>query len=69
MYKPKSLDDERSSWRTVVYFNVVRSIKHLLTSLETWESSLDEAGESTRAASVSVSVDVSIYTELNKYLP
>jgi hypothetical protein len=53
MYEPKSLDDERISWRTVVYFNVVRSIKHLLTSLETWESSSKDADAHARSNSAS----------------
>lgn len=42
MYKPNSLEQERSSWRTVIYFNVVHSLKHILTTLETWEDMFDE---------------------------
>ncbi|KAK7032274.1 hypothetical protein VNI00_013233 [Paramarasmius palmivorus] len=42
MYKPHSLDQERASWRTVIFFNVVRSIKHILTTLESWEDSMDD---------------------------
>jgi len=34
MYSPSSLDLERSSWRTVVYINLVRSIRNILESLE-----------------------------------
>ncbi|KAF8888976.1 guanine nucleotide binding protein, alpha subunit [Mucidula mucida] len=41
MYKPNSLDQERSSWRTVIYFNVVHSIKHILTTLEAWDDGMD----------------------------
>ncbi|KAH7911686.1 guanine nucleotide binding protein, alpha subunit [Hygrophoropsis aurantiaca] len=37
MYSPASLDSERMSWRTVVYFNVVRSIKKILTTLEAFD--------------------------------
>lgn len=41
MYKPNSLDQERASWRTVIYFNVVHSIRHILTTLETWDDGMD----------------------------
>jgi hypothetical protein len=51
MYKPASLDDERSSWRTVIYFNVVRSIKHILTTLEAWDDTFDELDDSNSATS------------------
>ncbi|KAJ7170870.1 guanine nucleotide binding protein, alpha subunit [Mycena crocata] len=43
MYKPNSIEQERSSWRTVIYFNVVHSLKHILTTLEAWDDSFDEA--------------------------
>ncbi|EJD06518.1 guanine nucleotide binding protein alpha subunit [Fomitiporia mediterranea MF3/22] len=33
-YAPASLDEERASWRAVVYFNVVRNIKRILQALE-----------------------------------
>ena len=42
MYKPNSIDQERLSWRTVIYFNVVRSIKHILTTLEQWDDVVDD---------------------------
>ncbi|KAJ7067128.1 guanine nucleotide-binding protein [Mycena amicta] len=42
MYKPNSLEQERSSWRTVIYFNVVHSLKHILSTLETWDDTFDE---------------------------
>ncbi|TEB34588.1 guanine nucleotide-binding protein [Coprinellus micaceus] len=41
MYKPSSLDQERASWTAVIYFNVVHSLKHILTTLEGWDDSLD----------------------------
>ena len=41
MYRPHSLESERSSWRTVVYFNVVHSLKHILATLEMWGDSFD----------------------------
>ncbi|KAJ4477383.1 guanine nucleotide-binding protein [Lentinula aciculospora] len=42
MYKPHSLEQERASWRTVIYFNVVRSIKHILSTLESWDDYIDD---------------------------
>ncbi|KAE9402907.1 guanine nucleotide-binding protein alpha-1 subunit [Gymnopus androsaceus JB14] len=47
MYRPHSLEQERASWRTVIYFNVVRSIKHILTTLESWDDSLDDNSAAT----------------------
>ncbi|KAF9069006.1 guanine nucleotide-binding protein [Rhodocollybia butyracea] len=46
MYKPSSLDQERASWRTVIYFNVVRSIKHILNTLESWDDFIDDTADS-----------------------
>ncbi|KAF9478321.1 guanine nucleotide-binding protein [Pholiota conissans] len=45
MYKPNSLDQERLSWRTVIYFNVVRSLKHILNTLEAWDDVADDADD------------------------
>ncbi|KAG6821340.1 hypothetical protein H0H93_000201 [Arthromyces matolae] len=42
MYKPNSIDQERTSWKTVIFFNVVHSLKHILNTLEAWDDSLDE---------------------------
>lgn len=42
MYKPTSLDQERSSWKTVIYFNIVHSLKHILTTLENWDDVLED---------------------------
>ena len=33
-YAPASLDEERASWRAVIYFNVVRNVKRILQALE-----------------------------------
>ncbi|KAF6754577.1 guanine nucleotide-binding protein [Ephemerocybe angulata] len=41
MYNPNSLNQERASWTTVIYFNVVHSLKHILAILENWDDSLD----------------------------
>lgn len=53
MYKPHSLEDERISWKTVIYFNVVHSLKHILSTLEGWEESNDEEQDGSDAASLS----------------
>ncbi|EDR01047.1 guanine nucleotide-binding protein alpha-4 subunit [Laccaria bicolor S238N-H82] len=45
MYKPTSMDQERASWTAVIYFNVVRSLKHILATLEAWDDTLDEDAE------------------------
>ncbi|KAG9315015.1 guanine nucleotide binding protein, alpha subunit [Chiua virens] len=45
MYSPASLESERMSWRTVVYFNVVRSIQKILVTLEVWDD-VDDGSDS-----------------------
>ncbi|KAI0058653.1 G-alpha-domain-containing protein [Artomyces pyxidatus] len=42
MYSPDTLDQERASWRTVVYFNVARSVKRILELLEAHGDTFDE---------------------------
>jgi guanine nucleotide-binding protein alpha-1 subunit len=42
MYRPDSLDQERASWRTVVYFNIARSVKRILETLDTHGDIFDE---------------------------
>ncbi|KAH9987286.1 G-alpha-domain-containing protein [Russula compacta] len=42
MYSPDTLDQERYSWRTVVYFNVARSVKRILEVLESYGDIFDE---------------------------
>ena len=49
MYKPTSLDQERSSWKTVIYFNVVHSLKHILTTLENWDDVLEDDDDDTQS--------------------
>jgi guanine nucleotide-binding protein subunit alpha len=46
MYRPNSLDEERISWKTVIYFNVVHSLKHILNTLEAWDDVLGEDDDS-----------------------
>ncbi|KAI5892909.1 G-alpha-domain-containing protein [Schizophyllum commune H4-8] len=43
MYRPHSIDQERSSWRTVIYYNVVHSLRHIMTSLEQFEEGSENA--------------------------
>jgi len=54
MYKPSSIDQERISWKTVIYFNVVRSLKHILATLEAWDDTLDEDSENAVDDSASI---------------
>jgi len=42
MYKPNSIEQERISWKTVIYFNVVHSLKHILATLDAWEDTVGE---------------------------
>ncbi|KAI0300843.1 G-protein alpha subunit [Russula brevipes] len=42
MYSPDTLDQERASWRTVVYFNIARSVKRILETLESHGDTFDE---------------------------
>lgn len=42
MYSPDTLDQERASWRTVVYFNIARSVKRILEVLESYGDMFDE---------------------------
>jgi len=40
-YAPASLDEERDSWRSVVYFNILRNIKRILQALDALELGTD----------------------------
>jgi len=42
MYRPDTLDQERASWRTVVYFNIARSVKRILEILGSHGDMFDE---------------------------
>jgi guanine nucleotide-binding protein alpha-1 subunit len=42
MYSPDTLDQERASWRTVIYFNVTRSVKRILEILDSHGDMFDE---------------------------
>jgi hypothetical protein len=37
------MQSERASWRTVVYFNIVRSLKHILSTLAAYDDTDDES--------------------------
>jgi len=55
MYKPNSIDQERISWKTVIYFNVVHSLKHILATLEAWDDILDDESEHVTEDAASIS--------------
>ncbi|PPQ76450.1 hypothetical protein CVT26_012962 [Gymnopilus dilepis] len=55
MYKPHSIEQERSSWTSVIYFNVVHSLKHILNTLEAWDDSLDDEADTPDMNSVATS--------------
>ena len=40
LYAPASLDGERSSWRTVVYFNIVRTIRRIFEAVDGMDSEI-----------------------------
>ena len=42
MYAPDSLEEERTSWRIVIYFNIARSIKDILETLEAYGDVYEE---------------------------
>ncbi|KAI0711965.1 G-protein alpha subunit [Cerioporus squamosus] len=42
MYNPSGLDEERLSWRTVVYFNIARPVRRILEALETFGEGDDD---------------------------
>ena len=49
LHAPASLDTERSSWSTVVYFNVVKSIRAILEALDGTEEVPDPPEEGRRS--------------------
>ncbi|KAI9511003.1 G-alpha-domain-containing protein [Russula earlei] len=42
MYSPDTLDQERTSWRTVIYFNIARSVRRVLEFLDAHGDIFDE---------------------------
>jgi guanine nucleotide-binding protein subunit alpha len=53
LHSPASLESERASWKIVILFNIARSIRRILESLETWGSLVEER-ESGRPTSVDI---------------
>ncbi len=45
MYAPTTLDEERASWRSVVYFNIVRTIRRILDAVAYPEPSREPGGD------------------------
>jgi hypothetical protein len=42
LYNPESLEQERVSWRSIVYFNIARSVKQILEVLELYGDSAED---------------------------
>ncbi|KAI9057233.1 G-protein alpha subunit [Trametes sanguinea] len=42
LYNPSALEEERMSWRTVVYFNIARPIRRILEALDTYGDSEED---------------------------
>ncbi|TFY68532.1 hypothetical protein EVG20_g3516 [Dentipellis fragilis] len=42
MYSPDSMEQERASWRVVIYFNVARSVKYTLEILEAYGDTFED---------------------------
>ncbi|KAI0635765.1 G-protein alpha subunit [Trametes polyzona] len=42
LYNPEGLDDERLSWRTVIYFNIARPISRILEALDAFGDGEDD---------------------------
>ncbi|VDB84811.1 unnamed protein product [Peniophora sp. CBMAI 1063] len=55
MYNPESLEAERASWRSVVYFNIARSVKLILEVLELYgDTAEDDSPEMSDSSSDAV---------------
>ncbi|TFK93955.1 G-protein alpha subunit [Polyporus arcularius HHB13444] len=50
MYNPSGLDEERLSWRTVIYFNIARPVRRILEALETVGEGDDDDDMASEAA-------------------
>ena len=47
MYNPNSLEDERASWRCVVYCNIVRALRRIFEVYDAYGDMGDDDPEST----------------------
>lgn len=63
-YAPASLDEERASWRAVVYFNVVRNIKRILQALDALDLGSPQAASATLPSTTDNSLDAQNETEI-----
>ena len=45
MYSRGTLENERMSWRTVIYFSIVRFLHKILAMLEIWDD-IDDGSDS-----------------------
>ncbi|TDL19939.1 guanine nucleotide binding protein alpha subunit [Rickenella mellea] len=53
LYAPGTLDQERASWRTVVYFNIIRTINRILDAVDIAEPATSTSGAGSAGASSS----------------
>lgn len=51
MYNPSSLEEERLSWRSVVYYNIARPVKRILDALDAIAEGEEEEGSGSEAVS------------------
>ena len=49
MYNPSSLEEERSSWRSVVYYNIARPVRRILDALDAYTEGEDDEGSGSEA--------------------
>ena len=42
MYNPTGLDEERLSWRTVIFFNIARPVRRILDALDAYGDGDDD---------------------------
>ncbi|KAI0360019.1 G-protein alpha subunit [Trametes cingulata] len=52
LYNPAGLDDERLSWRTVIYFNIARPISRILDALDAYGDAEEDDDEVYGAADI-----------------
>lgn len=46
MYNPTSLEEERLSWRTVIYYNITRPVRRILEALDSYSEVEEDDNES-----------------------
>lgn len=51
MYNPSSLEEERLSWRSVVYYNIARPVRRILEALDAFVEGEEDEGSGSEAVS------------------